>query len=823
MTEPTIPVSVDSFEESFRDKIDIGVDVIYLVPVALVVLPAATVVMTLAQHREAIRGIQEHLLEPIVGASSTPQVMAIQGGRIQKYKPQGKAKGKGKGKDNYHYAPSVTRGVVSVSHLVDKGFTQCFTNFGLSVSMNNMLYFNAITVNGIYDIDMRDSTLPIVNSIYSISNKRTKSNFDSTYLWHCRLAHINKKHIEKLQHDGLLKSLDNEPFDQCVSCIPDKMTRKPFSHKTEKVKDVLGLIHTDVCGPLRYVSKKGATLLPLLMIIVVMVMFTYLSINMKSLKHLRYSKVKLKINSKRLLKPYDLIVVRRNRTLLNMVRSMMSLATLLLSFWDYALESAARILNMVPTKKVEKTPYELWHGKVPNLSYLKVWGCEAHVKRHAPDKLQQRSVMCIFVGYPKETMGYYFYYPHEKIVVESEHPIEEESLAPIVSQEEDVILVLEEHSLGDLNEPANYKAALSDPKFEKWLVAMNAEMQSMYDNKVWRLVVLPTNAKVVKSKWIYKKKMEMDGKKKKSIWNNLKVLLILIILGKYVSFKDSFMDLSKHQEAGQRPMTMRFGEAAFILGIKIYRDKSRRLIGLSQNAYLDKILKRYKMDNSKCGFILMQVDLHLSKSQCATTSAEINRMQNVPYASSVRCIMYAVRCIRPDVAFMQNITRRFQQNFGEAHWTAVKKILKYLINTKDAFLVYGGVLKQSYELTVIAMLDSKPIEMTQNLKLAAKEAVWIRMFIDELGVVSSNDYPIKMNCDNSATIIMAKEFGIQKGIRYFKRKYHYVRECIETGEIDIVKVHTDDNLADPFMKAFAGPKLTRHARSMGLRPASSFM
>nr|GFB10508.1 zinc finger, CCHC-type [Tanacetum cinerariifolium] len=49
------------------------------------------------------------------------------------------------------------------------------------------------------------------------------------------------------------------------------------------------------------------------------------------------------------------------------------------------------------------------------------------------------------------------------------------------------------------------------PEFKKWLVAMNAEMQSMYDNKVWRLVVLPPNAKVVRSKWIYKKKTDMDG------------------------------------------------------------------------------------------------------------------------------------------------------------------------------------------------------------------------------------------------------------------------------------------------------------------------
>ncbi|GJW24308.1 retrotransposon protein, putative, ty1-copia subclass [Tanacetum coccineum] len=76
-------------------------------------------------------------------------------------------------------------------------------------------------------------------------------------------------------------------------------------------------------------------------------------------------------------------------------------------------EYLTRILNMVPTKKVERTPYEIWHGKAPKLSYLRVWGCEALVKRDAPDKLDPRSIKCIFVGYPKETMGYYFYYPLE--------------------------------------------------------------------------------------------------------------------------------------------------------------------------------------------------------------------------------------------------------------------------------------------------------------------------------------------------------------------------------------------------------------------------
>ncbi|GJS83907.1 retrotransposon protein, putative, ty1-copia subclass [Tanacetum coccineum] len=875
--------------------------------------------------------------------------------------------------DNCHYAPSITRGVVSVSRLVNKGFTHCFTDFGLSVSMNNMIYFNAITVNGIYEIDMRDSTLPIVNSMYSISNKRTKPNLDSSYLWHCRLAHINKKRIEKLQHDGLLKPTDNEPFDQCVSCISGKMTRKPFSHKTEKVKDVLGLIHTDVCGPLRHVSKKGASYF---------ITFTddysrYGYVYLLKHKHEVFETFKVFKNEvenqlgktikairsdrggeyisqefKDYLKAYGIVQQltppytpqhngvseRRNRTLLNMVRSMMSLTTLPLSFWDYALESAARILNMVPTKKVDKTPYELWHGKVPNLSYLKVWGCEAHVKRHTPDKLQQRSVKCIFVGYPKETMGYYFYYPPEnKIVVEryadflekdfilqkesgrivelededilpsentSEHPIEEESLAPIVSQEEDVIPVrrsirthkapnrlclnveidpdrlcfnveVEEHSLGDLNEPANYKVALSDPKFKKWLVAMNAEMKSIYDNKVWRLVVLPPNAKVVKSKWIYKKKMDMDGKvhiykaqlvakglkvcklqrsiyglkqasrswnkrfdeeiKKFGFHQNLdepyvyqkasgsNVIFLILYVDDIILMGNHIPSLQEVKTYLGKCFSMKdLGEVTFILRIKIYRDKSRWLIGLSQNAYLDKILKRYRIDNSKRGSIPMQVDLHLSKSQCATTSAEMKRMQNVPYASTVGSIMYDVRNTKgtflvyggnPEVELRVNC-------YCDAGFETDRDDTKS--QTGYVFVLNGGavVWKSSKQSTTAQhATEAEYIAASE----AAKEAFWIRKFIDKLGVVPSNNYPIKMNYDNSAAIIMAKESGIQKGARHFKRKYHYVRECIETGKIDIVKVHTYDNLADLFTKALVGPKLTRHARSMGLCPTSSFI
>ena len=88
---------------------------------------------------------------------------------------------------------------------------------------------------------------------------------------------------------------------------------------------------------------------------------------------------------------------------------MMSLTNLPLSFWGHALETVAFTLNRAPSKSVETTPYELWFGKKRKLSFLKVWGCDAYVKKLQPEKLEPKSEKCVFIGYPKETIGYTFY------------------------------------------------------------------------------------------------------------------------------------------------------------------------------------------------------------------------------------------------------------------------------------------------------------------------------------------------------------------------------------------------------------------------------
>src|SRR3954470_23602163 len=99
----------------------------------------------------------------------------------------------------------------------------------------------------------------------------------------------------------------------------------------------------------------------------------------------------------------------------------MSQSDLSLAFWGYALETAAFTLNRMPSKSVDKTPYEIWTGKRHSLSFLKIWGCEAFVKRLQSDKIAPKSDKCIFVGYPRETLGYYLYNRQEGKVFVTRH------------------------------------------------------------------------------------------------------------------------------------------------------------------------------------------------------------------------------------------------------------------------------------------------------------------------------------------------------------------------------------------------------------------
>jgi hypothetical protein len=109
------------------------------------------------------------------------------------------------------------------------------------------------------------------------------------------------------------------------------------------------------------------------------------------------------------------------------------------------------------------------------------------------------------------------------------------------------------------------------------------------------------------------------------------------------------------------------GEAAYILGIKIYRDRSRCLIGLSQSTYIDKILKKFRMDGSRKGFLPMLQGKTLSKTQSPATAEDREEMNKIPYASAIGSIMYAMLYTRPDVAHAISLTSRYQSDPGLEH------------------------------------------------------------------------------------------------------------------------------------------------------------
>ncbi|KAK8632907.1 hypothetical protein V6N13_073286 [Hibiscus sabdariffa] len=416
-------------------------------------------------------------------------------------------------------------------------------------------------------------------------------------------------------------------------------------------------------------------------------------------------------------------------------------------------------------------------------------------------KLEPKSQKCTFVGYPKETKGYYFYNENKVFVAQTGVFLEKEFLTNsgksrnieleevqqqqvIEPEVEGISQAVEENStdletqplrrstrerheperygflvtthgdviLVDQDEPKTYQEAVASPDSEKWLEAMRSEIDSMSENQVWTFVEPPEGIKPIGCKWVFKKKTDMDGNVQTykgrlvakgfrqihgvdydetfspvAMFKSIRILLAIaafhdyeiwqmdvktaFLNGKleedvYMTQPEGFVTLENARKVydiliiGNDIPTLQsiktwlsscssmkdLGEATYILGVKIYRDRSRRLLGLSQSTYIDKVLKLFSMEESKRGFLPMRHGISLSKEMCPSTPQERERMSQIPYASAIGSIMYAMICTRPNLSYALSMTSRYQVNPDEGHWTSVKNILKYLRRTKDVFL-----------------------------------------------------------------------------------------------------------------------------------------
>ena len=258
------------------------------------------------------------------------------------------------------------------------------------------------------------------------------------------------------------------------------------------------------------------------------------------------------------------------------------------------------------------------------------------------------------------------------------------------------------------------------------------------------------------------------------------------------------------------------------------------------------------MQNFKKGLTPFRKGITLSNENSPKTEEEKEQMRNIPYASAVGSLMYAMLCTRPDICYAVGIVSRYQSNPGLEHWGAVKHILKYLRRTRNHMLVYSGedltpvgytdsdfqsdkdsrrstsgsvfilgggaIIWRSIKQSCVAdsTIEAEYVAASE----AAKEAVWLRNFLIDLEVVPGAQQPMTLYCDNSGAVANSREPRSHKRGKHIERKYHVLREIVQRGDVIVSKIASADNLADPFTKSLATKVFEDHLEGIGLRDMS---
>uniref|UniRef100_A0A2N9EWE6 Reverse transcriptase Ty1/copia-type domain-containing protein n=1 Tax=Fagus sylvatica TaxID=28930 RepID=A0A2N9EWE6_FAGSY len=450
--------------------------------------------------------------------------------------------------------------------------------------------------------------------------------------------------------------------------------------------------------------------------------------------------------------------------------------------------------------------------------------------------------------------GFYFYNPSEQkvfvsrnaIFLEEDYSLNESRTKVTLEEQNDKPMIVtsenNEEQMGSDNDPFTYQEAMNDKDVEHWKKTMESEMDSMYINQVWTLVDKPESIKPIGCKWIYKRKLGPTGKvetykarlvakgytQKASIdyeetfspVTMLKSIRILLSIAAHYDYEIWQMDVKTaflngyireeiymDQSVGAMSsikmwLSSHFamkdlGEASYILRIKLFRDRKKRLLGLSQVNYIDKILARFSMQDSKKGFSPFRHGVRLSKKMCSKTQEEREKMRNCPYALAIGSLMYAMLCTRPDICYASDIDDR--------------KSISGFVFTLGKGAISWRSCKQ--DTTADSTTEAEYIAASE----AAKEAVWIRKFIQEFGVVPSIESPITIHCDNNGAIANAVEPRAHKRTKHIEHRFHLIHDIIHKGDVEITHIASANNVADPFTKALPQKVFEKHLDTMGVK------
>lgn len=284
------------------------------------------------------------------------------------------------------------------------------------------------------------------------------------------------------------------------------------------------------------------------------------------------------------------------------------------------------------------------------------------------------------------------------------------------------------------------------------------------------------------------------------------------------------------------------GTARQCVGLNIVFSKEG--ISIDQSKYASEILEKYSMAESKPATTPSENGTQLSVKMIENEDVT----GTVPYQAAVGSILYLAQGSRPDIAFAVNDVSRFNDRHGKEHWTAVKRIMRYIKQTVNYCILYrysddgdlhgycdsdfasdvdkrrsctgfvfklaeGAVSWGSKRQQTVALSTTEAEYMAMSF--ATQEAIWLRQFINQFGIQIP---PIVMLCDNQSAMAVAKEDSFRARTKHIDVKHHHIRDQLTNGVITIEYVSTNENVADVLTKAVSGLKQKYCSTGMGLKP-----
>ena len=286
------------------------------------------------------------------------------------------------------------------------------------------------------------------------------------------------------------------------------------------------------------------------------------------------------------------------------------------------------------------------------------------------------------------------------------------------------------------------------------------------------------------------------------------------------------------------------GMAKGCIGMRI--NQTSNGIELDQSIYINEILKKFKMEDCKPMGTPSDTNSKLSINM-VNDESESENLNNIPYQQAVGSLLFLSQGTRPDIAFSVNDVSWFNTNYNIAHWKAVKRIFRYLKNTINYKLCYtftdknelrgysdadwasdldkrrsctGYVFNLSNAAIAWKSSRQKTVALSSTeaeymaLSSTIQEAVWLAQLSNELG---SPLKPITVYCDNRSTIELSKKDGYKPRTKHIDIRYHYVRDLIKQGLINVEFLSTNKMVADSLTKAVTKEKTEYCANLMGLK------